>query len=109
MQGLDAPCPSCTNDKLVKADGSPAGIYHRELPNEAIQRWHDLRDRAVHWTVGRLVPMDIATDVTERKHIDLRLRQSEERFRPFATHALDNIRVMGPVSACVISVPPFRR
>jgi diguanylate cyclase (GGDEF)-like protein/PAS domain S-box-containing protein len=96
LQGLDAPCHFCTNDKLVKADGSPAGIYQWEFQNQLNHCWYDLRDCAVRWTDGRLVRMEIATDVTERKQIELRLRQSEERFRLLATHALDNIWVMGP-------------
>lgn len=96
LQGLDAPCAFCTNDKLVKADGSPAGIYAWEFQNQQNHRWYDLRDCALRWTDGRLVRMEIATDVTERKQIDLQLRQSEERFRLLTTHALDNIWTMGP-------------
>ena len=81
LQGLDAPCPFCTNDKLVNADGSPAGVHAWEFQNQFNHRWYDLRDCAVRWTDGRLVRMEIATDITERKQMELRLRQSEERFR----------------------------
>ena len=81
LQGLDAPCPFCTNDQLLNADGSPAGVCAWEFQNQLNQRWYDLRDCAVRWTDGRLVRMEIATDITERKHMELRLRQSEERFR----------------------------
>lgn len=96
LQGLDAPCPFCTNEQLLKPDGSPAGVCAWEFQNQLNQRWYDLRDCAVSWTDGRLVRMEIATDITERKHMELRLRQSEERFRLVADHALDNIWVMGP-------------
>jgi len=81
LQGLDGPCPFCTNDKLVNADGSPAGVYAWEFENRLNQRWYDLRDCAVPWTDGRLVRMEIATDITERKQMELRLRQSEQLFR----------------------------
>jgi len=81
LQGLDAPCPFCTNDQLVNADGSPAGVHAWEFQNQLNHRWYDLRDSAVRWTDGRLVRMEIATDITERKLMELRLRQSEERFR----------------------------
>ena len=81
LQGLDAPCPFCTNDQLLNVDGSPAGVCAWEFQNQLNQRWYDLRDCAVRWTDGRLVRMEIATDITERKHMELRLRQSEERFR----------------------------
>ena len=81
LQGLDALCPFCTNDQLLNADGSPAGVLAWEFQNQLNQRWYDLRDCAVRWTDGRLVRMEIATDITERKQMELRLRHSEERFR----------------------------
>ncbi len=96
LQGLDAPCPFCTNEQLLKADGSPAGVCAWEFQNQLNHRWYDLRDCTVSWTDGRLVRMEIATDITERKQMELRLRQSEERFRLVADHALDNIWAMGP-------------
>ena len=40
--------------------------------------------------------MEIATDITARKHMETRLRQNEERFRLVVDHALDNIWTMGP-------------
>ena len=94
LQGLEAPCPFCTNDKLVSANGQPTGVYHWEFQNQFNQRWYDLRDCAVRWTDGRLARMEIATDITERKETEIRLRQSEERFRLVADHALDNIWTM---------------
>jgi len=81
LQGLDAPCPFCTNDKLVSADGRPTGAYIWEFQNQLNSRWYELRDSAVRWTDGRLVRMEVANDITERKQIELGLRQSEERFR----------------------------
>ncbi len=81
LQGLDAPCSFCTNDKLVDANGRPTGVYAWEFQNRLNSRWYELRDSAVRWTDGRLVRMEIATDITERKQTELKLRLSEERFR----------------------------
>lgn len=81
MQGLEAPCPFCTNDRLVTAEGGPSGVHAWEAQNQVNQRWYDLRDCAVVWTDGRLVRMQVATDITERKHTELRLRHSEEELR----------------------------
>ncbi len=78
LQGLDAPCPFCTNDQLVNTDGSPAGVYAWEFQNHLNQRWYDLRDCAVRWTDGRLVRMEIATDITERKRNEVELHQARE-------------------------------
>jgi len=78
LQGLDAPCPFCTNEQLVNRDGSPAGVYAWEFQNQLNQRWYDLRDCAVRWTDGRLVRMEIATDITERKQNEAELHQARE-------------------------------
>jgi len=81
LLGLDAPCSTCNNAQLVNADGSPAGVQAWEFHNQLDQRWYDMRACAVRWTDGRLVRMEIATDITARKEMELRLRQSEEHFR----------------------------
>ena len=81
LQGLDAPCPFCTNDRLLNAEGQPAGVYQWEFQNRLDRRWYELRDCALRWTDGRLARMEIATDMTVRKHTEEVLRESEERFR----------------------------
>ena len=73
LQGRDSPCPFCTNDRLVTADGRPTGVHAWEFQNQVNQRWYELRDCAVPWTDGRLVRMEIATDITERKGTEIRL------------------------------------
>ncbi|HPB75956.1 MAG TPA: hypothetical protein PLY96_11995 [Chromatiaceae bacterium] len=73
LQGRDAPCPFCTNDRLVDAAGNPTGVYAWEFQNERNQHWYDLRDCAVPWTDGRLVRMEVATDITARKHNEIHL------------------------------------
>ena len=80
LQGRETPCPYCTNDRLLGPDGQPAGVYQWEFQNPVNGRWYDLRDRAIRWTDGRLVRMEIATDITERKQAEAALRESEEKF-----------------------------
>ncbi len=72
------PCDFCTNNKLIDGSGQPAGIYKWEFQNTANGRWYDIRDRALHWVDGRIVRMEIATDITERK-------QGEEKIHQLAT------------------------
>jgi len=81
LQGLNAPCPFCTNDKLVNPDGTPTGVYRWEFQNRINHRWYDLRDCALRWTDGRLVRLEIATDITERKEAELRCQDHEYRWR----------------------------
>jgi PAS domain S-box-containing protein len=91
--GQDGPCPFCTNHKLVSADGSPAGVYQWEFLNPGKGRWFECRDQAIQWTDGRLVRMEIATDITGRKQAEIELRESEERFRNLFNNITDAILV----------------
>jgi PAS domain S-box-containing protein len=74
--GQSGPCAFCTNDKLLDAVGNPEGIYHWEFQNTVSGRWYDIRDRALQWVDGRIVRMEIATDITERKRAEEQLLRS---------------------------------
>jgi|GEM_PF-3965905 len=67
LYGLEAPCSFCTNDKLIDASGEPCGVHGWDHFNPRSQRWYALRDRAVRWSDGRLVRVEIATDITAYK------------------------------------------
>ncbi|HOZ12387.1 MAG TPA: transporter substrate-binding domain-containing protein [Thermotogota bacterium] len=80
QKGMDGPCPFCTNHLLVDENGKPTGIYQWEFQNTLSGRWYDCRDRAIQWTDGRIVRMEIATDITKRKLAEEALRESENKF-----------------------------
>lgn len=61
------PCPFCTNDRLVDPEGNPAGVHVWEFQNTVTRQWYECRDQAIRWPDGRLVRMEIATDITVRK------------------------------------------
>lgn len=75
------PCDFCTNRYLLNPDGSPAEPYRWELLNTRTERWYYITDKAIRWSDGRLVRLEIATDITERKRIEEKLIESEESFR----------------------------
>lgn len=75
QDGLDGPCPFCTNDKLIDSRGRPTGTYVWEFQNTRNGRWYECRDTAIPWVDGRLVRMEIATDISERKENELLLRK----------------------------------
>jgi len=81
LQGMDECCEFCTNDKLLDEDGKPTGIYQWEFQNLVNGKWYDIRDCAIHWTDGKLVRMEIAIDITERKQAEKELLESEENLR----------------------------
>ncbi len=72
------PCDFCTNDKLLDAQGSPAGVHVWEYKNTVTNKWYECRDQAIKWTDGRLVRLEIATDITERNRSREMMIQSEK-------------------------------
>ena len=78
QSGQNGPCPFCTNDKLLKDDGSPAGVYVWEFQNGKNGQWYDCRDQAIRWRDGRLVRIEIATDITARKVAEEQIRHSQK-------------------------------
>lgn len=64
--GQSGPCSFCTNSRLV-AGGPDARPVTWEFQNTVTQRWYLCIDRAIPWSDGRLVRMEVAIDITERK------------------------------------------
>jgi two-component system phosphate regulon sensor histidine kinase PhoR len=67
--GQADPCSFCTNEILV-VGGEPQSPYVWEFQNTATGRWYQCIDRAIRWTDGRLVRMEIAFDISERKDME---------------------------------------
>ena len=65
LQGRDAPCPFCTNEKIF---GEYLGkSYVWEFQNEITKKWYRCSDKAIEWTDGRTVRFELASDITEMK------------------------------------------
>ncbi|MDF3125942.1 GGDEF domain-containing protein [Rheinheimera sp. 1928-s] len=75
--GQDSPCHFCTNHKLLDTDGKPSGVYVWEFQNTINGRWYQCRDQAIYWVDGRLVRIEIATDITDRKHMEQQLADAK--------------------------------
>ncbi len=75
QEGEGGPCSFCTNGRLVDARDVPAGTCRWELRNTKTGRWFDCRDQAIRWSDGRLVRLEIATDITDRKRNEEELRR----------------------------------
>lgn len=74
----NGPCDHCTNDKLVDPNGNPTGVYVWKDRNPVTGRFYINHDRALEWTDGRLVRLQIATDITELIKIEEQLRQAQK-------------------------------
>jgi PAS domain S-box len=70
------PCSFCTNDRLVDKDGHSTGVYRWEFKNTITGKWYDCRDRAIRWLDGRLVRIEIATDITPRKEAEMQVKHA---------------------------------
>ena len=73
-----APCTQCTNDRLVDANGKPTGVVVWQGQNPVNGKWYINYDRAIEWIDGRLVRIQIATDITELKRLEEGLLQAQK-------------------------------
>ncbi|WP_286717318.1 GGDEF domain-containing protein [Thalassolituus sp. UBA2009] len=67
------PCAFCTNHKLVDEHQQPTGVYVWEFQNTQNKHWYQCRDEAIRWVDGRLVRIEIATDISDRKRMEQEL------------------------------------
>ncbi len=77
----EGPCGFCTNDKLLTPDGKPTGPCLWEYRNPLNSLWYHVRDRAIRWVDGRMVRMEIATDITDRKLAEAERNKMEQHLR----------------------------
>ncbi len=75
LQGQTSPCDFCNNHLLIDKDGKPTQTHIWEIQNKITQHWYQLRDQLIRWTNGKLVRLEIATDITERKQAEFIINQ----------------------------------
>ncbi len=69
QEGIDRPCTFCTNQQLVN-HGEPGATVTWEFLNTKNNHWYECYDKAIRWTDGRLVRLEVAIDITERKELE---------------------------------------
>jgi PAS domain S-box-containing protein len=75
------PCSDCTNAKLIDDQGQPTGACVWEGRNEITRRWYLKYDRAIRWIDGRLVHLQVATDITQLKQFEQERHRTEAQLR----------------------------
>ena len=78
FRGESGPCSHCPNKQLINKNGTPSDVYVWRDKNPMTERWYINYDRAIEWTDGRLVKLQIATDITEMKQLEDQLRQAQK-------------------------------
>jgi PAS domain-containing protein len=86
---MTAPCPFCKNKKLIASNGKPKDTILWEMQNTSNNRWYSIRDRAINWFDGRVVHLQIAVDISDKKESEAALQASEEKFRTVADFTYD--------------------
>jgi diguanylate cyclase (GGDEF)-like protein len=84
LQDSANPCEFCTNHLLIDSEGTPSPPHIWEFQNRLDKRWYQCRDQAIPWIDGRLVRLEIATDITDRKEMELALKEAHEKARAAA-------------------------
>ncbi|OPY66452.1 MAG: Sporulation kinase E [Syntrophorhabdus sp. PtaU1.Bin050] len=109
----DGPCPFCSNRRLLTPTGEPGEVVTWESAKNTSGRWYECRDKAIRWPDGRIVRLEIATDITERKHMEAELlkRRNLESIGTLAggiAHDFNNLlmAVTGYISLARIALPP---
>jgi PAS domain S-box-containing protein len=74
----------------------PTGLYRWEAQNQHLGKWFECVDAAIEWFDGRLVHMEYATDITDRRAAEEALRQSEELYRQLTVASPDAVIVCDP-------------
>ena len=127
QEGQDGPCSFCTNERLIDENGNPTGVYIWEFQNTIDKRWYQCHDQAITWVDGRLVRMEIATDITERKlaekELEVAKNLAEELARKDELTGLNNrraffdqgnhifkqaIRFKHPISVIMMDIDHFK-
>ncbi|MCP4020266.1 MAG: response regulator, partial [Desulfobacteraceae bacterium] len=119
FRGKSNQCLDCPIDELVNEDGTSRGVHVWQAENPITKKWYVNYDRAIEWIDGRLVKIQIATDITHLKQMEEELRQAHkiESIGTLAggiAHDFNNILfpIVGYTEMLIEDVPedsPFRQ
>ncbi|MBW1825251.1 MAG: response regulator, partial [Deltaproteobacteria bacterium] len=73
------PCSNCSHSQLIDAEGKPTGVFVWENQNPVTGNWYLNYDRAIKWVDGRMVRLQIATDITRIKNLEEERKRVEEQ------------------------------
>ena len=76
-----SPCAHCNNRQLVDDQGNPTGLIVWQGQNSITKKWYMNHDRAIKWPDGRIVRIQIATDISDLKRLEEERQQNEAALR----------------------------
>ncbi len=75
FRSQETPCSFCPIAELKDSPGGDRNVCAWQNRNPVTDKWYMNHDRIIEWTDGRQVKLQIATDITELKQMEARLRQ----------------------------------
>ncbi|MEJ2640161.1 MAG: response regulator [Desulfosarcinaceae bacterium] len=81
FHNAEVPCRHCSSDTVLGADGNPGETLIWESQNPVTKRWYLNYNRAVPWVDGRLVRLQIATDITGNKNLEEKRKRTEQQLQ----------------------------
>ncbi len=78
--GRSSPCEHCPQALLRDENHHPTDyIHYWEDRNEITERWYSIASTAIKWIDGRTAIMELATDITDRKQVEIELIRAKEK------------------------------
>jgi len=105
VEGQLVPPPSraMRDQELVDAAGEPASAEKEEVRDVASGSWYLVRAKAIRWVDGRIVRMNMVSDITDRKEAQERSRVQQEKL--LLTSRLMSVGEMASTLAHEINQP----
>lgn len=72
------PCALCSNNNPVDAGGKPKGTHRWEFQHKQTGKWYDCHSSAIKWIDGRIVRLEFAIDITDRKMLESQFLQAQK-------------------------------
>jgi C4-dicarboxylate-specific signal transduction histidine kinase len=88
---------------LLDAAGQPASVEKEEVRDRFSGSWYLVRAKAIRWVDGRIVRMNMVSDITDRKEADERSRVQQEKL--LLTSRLMSVGEMASTLAHEINQP----
>ncbi|MBU0506477.1 MAG: ATP-binding protein [bacterium] len=89
FQNLDAPCSFCTNKEIF---GQKTGEPHVwEFYHDKINKWFRNVDKAIPWSDGRMVRLEISVNIDDVKQAEKAMKETSDmksKFISMASHEL---------------------
>jgi signal transduction histidine kinase/CheY-like chemotaxis protein len=81
FMNLPGPCGHCKHGTLLDKEGNPTGVEVWEHYNPVAKAWYLNYDRAIKWLDGRMVHLQIATDISHFKKMQEEKEAAESRLQ----------------------------